>query len=212
MARVTKSYDERKNEIIKMSQKLFLKKGYENTSINDIVNSLGVAKGLCYHYFKSKEQLFEASMKDYINEFTNDIIFILNNTKQSIEDRLFYIFKIIVDMICDFRNINKMGSLDKYNTLHNNLVFQVTTNLIDPVSKIIEENLDINLTKIDDTKKIATFLLFGLTGTIESMINIKDYANVKLDFIGVVKLARSILYFDEECVLERFNEVDFHGK
>ncbi len=39
---------------------LFAVDGYENTSISDIANKAGVAKGTLYHYFKSKEDLLQA--------------------------------------------------------------------------------------------------------------------------------------------------------
>lgn len=40
---------------------LFMEKGYENTSIQDIINHLGgLSKGAIYHHFKSKEDIFEA--------------------------------------------------------------------------------------------------------------------------------------------------------
>ncbi|MHC1748597.1 MAG: TetR/AcrR family transcriptional regulator [Cellulosilyticaceae bacterium] len=40
---------------------LFTEKGYENTSIQDIINNLGgLSKGAIYHHFKSKEEIFEA--------------------------------------------------------------------------------------------------------------------------------------------------------
>lgn len=41
--------------------KLFIEKGYESTSIQDIINHLGgLSKGAIYHHFKSKEDIFEA--------------------------------------------------------------------------------------------------------------------------------------------------------
>ena len=43
-------------KILDVSQRLFYEKGYEKTSIQDIVNELGgLSKGAIYHHFKSKE-------------------------------------------------------------------------------------------------------------------------------------------------------------
>lgn len=50
--------------IVNQSLKLFIEKGYENTSIQDIINNLGgLSKGAIYHHFKSKEEIFEAVCK-----------------------------------------------------------------------------------------------------------------------------------------------------
>lgn len=48
-------------KILEVSQRLFLEKGYDNTTIQDIVNELGgLTKGAIYHHFKSKEEIIDA--------------------------------------------------------------------------------------------------------------------------------------------------------
>jgi len=48
-------------KILEVSQRLFLEKGYDNTTIQDIVDELGgLTKGAIYHHFKSKEEIMDA--------------------------------------------------------------------------------------------------------------------------------------------------------
>ena len=48
-------------KILEVSQRLFMEKGYDNTTIQDIVNELGgLTKGAIYHHFKSKEEIIDA--------------------------------------------------------------------------------------------------------------------------------------------------------
>ena len=48
-------------KILEVSQRLFMEKGYDNTTIQDIVNELGgLTKGAIYHHFKSKEEIINA--------------------------------------------------------------------------------------------------------------------------------------------------------
>jgi len=63
MARITKEYNERKNEILDTAQELFLTQGYEKTSVENIIKKVGVAKGTFYYYFKSKEDLLDKLVK-----------------------------------------------------------------------------------------------------------------------------------------------------
>ena len=45
-------------KILDVAQRLFLEKGYDNTTIQDIVDGLGgLTKGAIYHHFKSKRKL-----------------------------------------------------------------------------------------------------------------------------------------------------------
>ena len=53
--RITKEPEVRKQEILDTALKLFGENGYEKTSITDIAKAIGVAQGLCYRYFPSKE-------------------------------------------------------------------------------------------------------------------------------------------------------------
>ncbi len=57
MARVVKDPAERRIELLETAQKLFYDLGYENTSVQTIVDAVGIAKGTFYHYFHSKEDL-----------------------------------------------------------------------------------------------------------------------------------------------------------
>jgi TetR/AcrR family transcriptional regulator, transcriptional repressor for nem operon len=63
--------------ILDISSKLFIEKGYEQTSIQDILEALNLSKGGLYHHFKSKEDIFEAVMQrraQYITDMLHDII------------------------------------------------------------------------------------------------------------------------------------------
>lgn len=61
MARpIKKTPEQWKKEILNAAQKLFVSKGYEETSISDIMNMVGGAKGMFYHCFQSKEEVMYA--------------------------------------------------------------------------------------------------------------------------------------------------------
>ncbi len=61
MARpVKKTPDEWKKEILNAAKSLFISKGYEETSISDIMDMVGGAKGMFYRCFQSKEDVMHA--------------------------------------------------------------------------------------------------------------------------------------------------------
>ncbi|HIZ12873.1 MAG TPA: TetR/AcrR family transcriptional regulator [Candidatus Mediterraneibacter stercorigallinarum] len=66
-------------KILDAAQRLFLEKGYDNTTIQDIVNELdGLSKGAVYHHFKSKEEIMDA---------VSDRMFTANNPFEAVRRR-----------------------------------------------------------------------------------------------------------------------------
>lgn len=57
--RVVKEAEERRNEILNVSEKLFMIKGFDYTSITDILDEIGIARGTLYYHFKSKEDILD---------------------------------------------------------------------------------------------------------------------------------------------------------
>jgi len=60
MVRTVKEPAERRSEIIDAACRLFLEKGYDNTTMTDVMKRLQIAKGTIYHYFDSKQELLFA--------------------------------------------------------------------------------------------------------------------------------------------------------
>ena len=52
--------EERRNQLIDTALQVFAKKGFDKTSVRELAAAAGVAQGLMYHYFKSKDKLLEA--------------------------------------------------------------------------------------------------------------------------------------------------------
>jgi AcrR family transcriptional regulator len=58
--RIVKPADVRRGELIDCAQGLFLTRGYERTTVNDVIAATGLSKGAFYHHFRAKEDLLEA--------------------------------------------------------------------------------------------------------------------------------------------------------
>lgn len=70
MPRVLKEedYAARCNEILKVARQLVYTKGYEQMSIQDILNALNISKGAFYHYFDSKQSLLDGLIDQMLDE------------------------------------------------------------------------------------------------------------------------------------------------
>ena len=58
--RIIKEAAERRNEILDVAERLFCTNGYDNTSTNDILAEIGIARGTLYYHFKNKEDILDA--------------------------------------------------------------------------------------------------------------------------------------------------------
>ena len=54
-----KKGEKRKQELLKIAYDMFLSRGYENTSVDEIIAEAQIAKGTYYYYFPSKEKMLE---------------------------------------------------------------------------------------------------------------------------------------------------------
>ena len=54
-----KKGEKRKHELLKIAYEMFLRRGYENTSVDEIIAKAQIAKGTFYYYFRSKDNLLD---------------------------------------------------------------------------------------------------------------------------------------------------------
>ena len=57
-----------KDEILSVAYNLFITKGYDNTSVDEIIEKVNIAKGTFYYYFTSKEEMLDEVINKMINE------------------------------------------------------------------------------------------------------------------------------------------------
>lgn len=93
MAR-NKHPEETVNLILDVSCRLFMEKGYERTSIQDIIDNLGgLSKGAIYHHFKSKEDILVA-VTDKMTEESNRMLAVIRDRRDLTgKEKLKTIFK-----------------------------------------------------------------------------------------------------------------------
>jgi AcrR family transcriptional regulator len=72
-------YSAKRNEILGVALRFITEKGYEQMSIQDILNELKISKGAFYHYFNSKGDLLEAVLESLENQAEQVLLPIVND-------------------------------------------------------------------------------------------------------------------------------------
>ncbi|MBP2643092.1 MAG: TetR family transcriptional regulator [Firmicutes bacterium] len=162
MARVLKEPEERKNEIMDAAQNLFESKGYEETSVNDIIQKVGIAKGTFYYYFKSKEEIMDAVVDREMDIQLQHIMKIIDDKSCN---ALIKLKNIIRDNVKRYsRRIELLGYLHKKENIvmHQKSLVQSVKKFAPVLSKIIQQGIDEKLFNTRYPLEVTEFLLVGM--------------------------------------------------
>ena len=104
----------RKNQIIKISAKLFKEKGYSAVTMRDIAKALDIKAASLYNYITSKQDILKHVIISLTKEFTNAMNTIYSSSESNIH-KLHQIIELHVDK--PHRNLYEMASLNN-NWMH----------------------------------------------------------------------------------------------
>lgn len=171
MAR-NKHPEETVNRILTTAFRLFMEKGYEHTSVQEIIDNLGgLSKGAIYHHFKSKEDILVAVTERMTQESNRMLARIRDRTGLSGRDKLKMIFKEsisrpvqndIFTVAPDFHNNPKL----LFSLLHDTIE-EAAPNYIEP---IIEQGIADGSIKTDYPKQLAELILLAANVWMNPMI------------------------------------------
>src|SRR5215467_14180156 len=88
--------EQRRERIVRLAAPLFLKKGYDNVSIDEIIGVVGGSKATIYAWFGGKEGLFEAVVRQKCEDVT---VAIAVDSKGSLEAQLTHIGQSFLAMV-----------------------------------------------------------------------------------------------------------------
>ena len=163
--RITKEPEERKQEILDTAMRLFYEKGYEKTSIADIAKTIGVAQGLCYRYFPSKEALFDSAIEQYADELVNRFSVPLNHDKMTLKE-LIETMPIMVET--EDSSYYKTLHVVENKKFHDQLTLKVCEKLSRVVAKLLEHAKEKGEISIDNTRAAALFCVYGQIGILRN--------------------------------------------
>ncbi len=73
------AYAQKRQEIIRAAEKRFIRHGLHKTTIEEIARDLRIGKASLYHYFSTKEDLFNETVKWQSSDYLQEVSRIFNN-------------------------------------------------------------------------------------------------------------------------------------
>ena len=150
-----------KRKIFETSMKLFAEKGYDATSIEDITETVGVAKGTLYYHFTSKEEIFDFLVEEGIKLLQNSVEIKIAKY-QNYLDKIKAIILIQIKIVNKYENLiniilTQLWGKEKRNQKCQKLIYDY----IDKIEDIVKIGITKGQIKGDDAKIIATEI-YGL--------------------------------------------------
>ena len=173
--RITKDPELRRQEIIESARALFEEKGIRRTSMSEIAKKIGVAKGLIYYYFASKEQL----VREVIEELVKDIDEKLDEIIQG-KGNFFARLRAVLDYY--FNSIAEHPTLQEMSPVHPDMFVLLKERLYERANhhalKLVREGIDAGILHLRYPEYMVKIIIRGLgdlyiDGVTDSRIHIE---------------------------------------
>ena len=153
----------KRDEILDKAIFLFAQNGYEGTSVRMILKKVGGEIGMFYHYFSSKEELFDCAMKRFMQQQGELFSKLLENDNIGTpKERLQALLKTYAESMSKFRALTN-GTLhwSMKCTLHD-----LTVETMIPAVKSILNELCVGVTNDIEIDVLAQYVLKGISGVL----------------------------------------------
>lgn len=173
MVRISKEYDERLTEFLDTARQLFFEKGYEKTSVNDIIEKVGVAKGTFYHYFKSKEDLLDQLVNHFIEKSVSKVEEMMERRDMNAVERMNQFFISNRDLKVENKELMKMLMRFLYkdeNLILRHKIFKRSIALLTPpLAEIIKQGVQEGCFNPENPREAAE-IIFMISRNINEIV------------------------------------------
>lgn len=134
-----KKGEKRKQELLEIAYRMFLSKGYEETSIDEIIEQAGIAKGTYYYYFESKEQTLEEVIGMILDREEENARKVLGSD-MSVPEKIVH---VIASFRPEAREVSIRDTLNKPENIimHEKMNRRLTERIVPVLSEVAEQGI-----------------------------------------------------------------------
>jgi AcrR family transcriptional regulator len=143
---------DRKQQIIKVAEKRFVKHGFHKTTLDEVARDLRISKSTLYHYFTSKEDLYFTTLRWQVDQYISKIDELLKaelplkekiNEYLKYKETVFENFKLILSLFIQFMNETQF---EEENIILQELYSREENSLKESLTSIVFKETDLNFT------------------------------------------------------------------
>lgn len=200
-----------KNKIMDTAYKQFADKSFEHTTIEAIIEEVGCSKGGFYHHFKSKEEILNMLIEDYLNEiehYFNQIPQVKGNSSIEQFNSVYeYITAYKIKQSTDWNDLSKMFSFSNNQRVIRNIEKKfkdIVTVTYDRIIKQGSESGEFSLVYPEIAAEYCTRQLLWIYEVVSKMFLAESDGNELEELIDYSEAAISgILGVDKGCITFR---------
>lgn len=190
----------KRDELVSAALKLFMENGYEKTSVRGILDAVGGEVGMFYHYFKSKDEIFEAAVELHLKQYVGQINAAVK-TNSGITEQ----YRSLMDLAGRvYMSFNRLGGQNLHwstaSALHQQTLYAMRPACEALISTAIKSGKASNPLHLS-LQDLSAFLLGGISGIMHQKpmaLMTKDEFNEKGR--AVAALISQTLGMDEEAL------------
>lgn len=191
MIRNVKAPDERRAEFVATAQQLFYTKGYERTSVNDIIKAVGLSKGAFYHYFDSKQAVLSAVVDQLIDQSLGIMQQIINDSNHDAITK----FRLVRQMIsgwklerkADLLSVGRILVLPENIPLYHKMRVEGERRFVPEFGKIIAQGVEEGVFETAAPLDAARFVLAVMRAASERFMELLFEPDLVADPVAVAQ-------------------------
>ncbi len=141
MARTSKPPDERRHELLHTALQLFIERGYERTSVADIVGTVGVAQGTFYYYFRSKADVLDEAADRVTGALSGAVAAIVQRKNVDAVQRLRQVLQLLFTAITGNRKLIAFFRQPGNEVLHERVRLALEERLLPLLRQLVQQGV-----------------------------------------------------------------------
>ncbi|MCP4632822.1 MAG: TetR/AcrR family transcriptional regulator [candidate division Zixibacteria bacterium] len=150
-------------ELIEAASNLFMGKGLDNTSVNDIVKAVNVAQGTFYYHFKSKDEIIEAVVDNGISALIDKLEAIASDVQlepaRRVNKLIYFLFRFANSTSWEFQEYIHMAG---NKALHDKISEKVQNHFVPILARVISMGVKNKRFDVKHPLETAEFIAYAI--------------------------------------------------
>ena len=178
MARITKDPETRRKEFIAAARELFVEKGFDQTSVSDITNRVGMSHGSFFYYFKSKKGVMEEVINDNLTSWKDFMLDLVANEEMNALKKMQIIFGMTIKSRKAKQNINEFFQKEGNAVMYREHRKKSREIVVPLITQIVEQGVDEGIFNIEfpmETVEYIGYVVENLGDSLKATQSEEEY-------------------------------------